>query len=406
MSEPDSLHRLSVLEERWRSDRSPRVFLQLADELRRLGRVARAVEVLRDGLSWHPESVSGWVVLGRLLLDESDADGAIEALERALERDPAQLVASRLLTEAWIRIGDGGKAEASLERARLLSLPDADYEALAAQVRALALTDAAPALAGRPAPPATSDPFELATPSSLPAIDLARIGPGRRRWARVAIDAAPFAALLAPSPRRRAGGIFELLPRAAAAGAPAGRAPSGEAVAGAVAARADAAPLEVEPALRAESAAAVVESAREWEPPALPPPLEPVFEPLSIGEEVERETSAEALASAALGEAPETVGPPAAPAVVPPAATATLAALYLAQGHLDEAEAEYRRVLGARPDDEEALAGLREVRARRGAPPPLAAPLPAGLTARKLRRLQGLFEGLRARRLQGRVRVS
>lgn len=383
MSEPDSLHRLSVLEERWRSDRSPRVFLQLADELRRLGRVARAVEVLRDGLSWHPESVSGWVVLGRLLLDESDADGAIEALERALERDPAQLVASRLLTEAWIRIGDAGKAEASLERARLLSLPDGDHEALAAQVRALALTDATPALGERPAPAAASGPFELATPSSLPAIDLARIGPGRRRWARVAIDAAPFAALLAPSPRRRAGGIFELLPRAAAAGAPAGRAPSGEAVAG-----------------------AVVESAREWEPPALPPPLEPVFEPLSIGEEVERETSAEALASAALGEAPETVGPPAAPAVVPPAATATLAALYLAQGHLDEAEAEYRQVLGARRDDEEALAGLREVRARRGAPPPLAAPLPAGLTARKLRRLQGLYEGLRARRLERRARVS
>jgi tetratricopeptide (TPR) repeat protein len=395
LSEPGTLYRLSLLEERWRSDRSPHVFLQLADELRRAGRGGRAVEVLREGLAGHPESVSGWVVLGRLLLDEADAAGAIEALERALERDPAQLVASRLLTEAWIRVGDAEKAGESLERSRLLSLPDGDYEALAAQVRALSGEPGA--AAGRPALASAGRPFELSPPDPLPEIDLQRIGPGRRGWVRVAVDSEPFTTLLTTTPgspagverRLRAGGVFDL---PAATVEAATTAPPGPAPADAAALEAAAAPPALEPDRGAETVVAAGEAAEEREPPATEPFAEPIFEPQTIGEEVERETREES--TAAPTEAP--------PAFEPPAASSTLAALYLAQGHLDEAEAEYRQVLGDRPDDAEALAGLRDVRERRSvAPSP-----PAGLTARKLRRLRGFYEGLRDRRRAGRSGVS
>lgn len=397
LSEPGTLYRLSLLEERWRSDRSPRVFLQLADELRRAGRGGRAVEVLREGLAGHPDSVSGWVVLGRLLLDEADAAGAIEALERALEHDPAQLVASRLLTEAWIRVGDAEKAGASLERSRLLSLPDGDYEVLAGQVRELSGEPGA--AAGRPALASASRPFELSPPDPLPEIDLQRIGPGRRGWVRVAVDAEPFTTLLATTPgspagverRLRVGGVFDA--PAATVEAPT-TAPPGSSQADAAALEAAAAPPELEPDRGAETVVAAGEAAEELEPTATEPFAEPIFEPQTIGEEVERETHEASAAPAPAAEAPA--------AFEPPAASSTLAALYLAQGHLDEAEAEYRRVLGDRPDDAEALAGLHDLQARRSvAPSP-----PAGLTARKLRRLRGLYEGLRGRRRAGRSGVS
>jgi tetratricopeptide (TPR) repeat protein len=423
---------LSVLEERWRSDRSPRVFLQLADELRRAGRAGRALEVLRDGLKWHPESVSGWVALGRLLLDEGESAAAIEAFDRALERDPGQVVAAKLSTESWIRVGDVERATASLERARLLSLPDADLEQLAAGIVALRprFTPADTAAAeSRPAPAA---PFDLGPPPSLPALDLDRLPSGRRSWRRVALAAEPFAGLLvAPASRRRIdaalrdGGIF---------GAPESSALAALASEAAVPAIAIEPPVGRSEFLQTEAGplkeiaprASAVEVGEAPEPamaaptpPAAPlaaaPPEVAIFRTYSIGEEVERETALEAVTAAETPAEPEPVAesePAAGPEpVAAPAATTTLATLYLAQGHLDEAEGEFRKVLAERPGEPEALLGLAQVAERRAhaaafaAIPEPAAP-PPGLTARRVRRLRRLYEGLRARRREERARVS
>jgi hypothetical protein len=98
-----------------------------------------------------------------------------------------------------------------------------------------------------------------------------------------------------------------------------------------------------------------------------------------------------------------------------PASSATLARLYLEQGHLAEAETEFRKVLESRPDDENALAGLRDVGRRRagdetvsgwGAASP-AAPRPlraVGLTQRKVETLRAYLE--RIRRGRARANVS
>lgn len=365
MSEPGSAYRLSVLEERWRTDRSPRIFLQLADELRRAGRAERALQVLRDGLQGRPESVSGWVALGRMLLEADDAAGAIDAFERALERDPSQLVANKLLTEGWIRLGDFDRAAASLERARLLSLPDADREQLASQIEALRRGE--PGVAAASSAPA-AEPFELTSPAELPALDLGQAGPGRRGWRRVEIDHEPFAALFAATPRAasldhelRAAGIFG----------------AAEAIRTEIAAAA----ADISPAPMAQ----ILEAA--------PVANVEIFQPQSIGEEVERESSAQAEAE-----------PPASAPAPPPTATTTLAALYLAQGHLDEAEREFRDVLVVRPADAEALAGLAQVADRRAAAAPAAAP-PPGLTARRLQRLRGVYDRLRQARREARAHV-
>ncbi|MCM2270820.1 MAG: tetratricopeptide repeat protein [Thermoanaerobaculia bacterium] len=372
MSEPGSAYRLSVLEERWRTDRSPRIFLQLSDELRRAGRAERALQVLRDGLQGRPESVSGWVALGRMLLEADDAAGAIAAFERALERDPGQLMANKLLTEGWIRLGDLDRAAASLERARLLSLPDADREQLADQIEALRRGEPGVA-AGRTSPAAA--PFELSAPAELPALDLGQAGAGRRGWRRVEIAVEPFAALLAP-PRQaarlehelRAAGIF------GAVGAPAGAPEPGIA------------PVAAAPVLVAPVADEIAPA-----PPTVAAASAEIFQPQSIGEEVERESLAQVESE------------PPTPASTP-TATTTLAALYLAQGHLDEAEREFREVLAARPADAEAQAGLARIAARRVAAAPAAKP-PLGLTARRLHRLRGIYDRLRLARREARAHV-
>lgn len=428
LSEPGSAYRLSVLEERWRSDRSPRVFLQLADELRRAGRAGRAVEVLRDGLRWHPESVSGWVALGRLLLDEGEAAAAIEAFDLALERDPGQVVAAKLLTESWIQIGDADRAASSLERARLLSLPDADLEALVAAIDRLR-GDAEEAEAPPPEPEGSTigaaDPFDLRPPTRLPDLDLDGVRSGRRSWRRVERSNEPFAGLLEASPRGerieaalRRPGIFgwigtalepiELPPaepapelaRAAPEPPPAIEAPK----------LAAAEPVlelpvaEVLPPLPTVDAPPLIvaPSSADVAPAPTPANDEEIFRTYTIGEEVERETALEPVLEAE----PEHGEPQ-------PATTATLAALYLAQGHLDDAEREYRKVLAERAGDAGALAGLEKVAlARRAAAAPTAVrefetrtPL-AGLTARRIHRLKTLYDQLRARRREGRRHVS
>ena len=72
MPESFSEQQVAQLEERWRRDPGSRVFLQLAEELRRGGRLARAIEVLRAGLLHHPNYLSAQVALGRCLFERGD----------------------------------------------------------------------------------------------------------------------------------------------------------------------------------------------------------------------------------------------------------------------------------------------------------------------------------------------
>jgi tetratricopeptide (TPR) repeat protein len=138
--------RLSDLESRWRFDRSPRVFLQLADELRKAGSLARAIEVLQEGLTHHPESVSGRVALGRAQLEAGDASAAAETLERVLTRDPAQIVASKLLIETWIRMGDAVRARERLDIYRILQERDSEIDAYEHRIAAMERSQRLPAV--------------------------------------------------------------------------------------------------------------------------------------------------------------------------------------------------------------------------------------------------------------------
>jgi tetratricopeptide (TPR) repeat protein len=117
-------YRLEQLRFELREDPSSRIFFKLGEHLRREGELDEAIEVLRTGLKQHGRYIAAWVSLGRAQLDNGDADGAHDSLERALQLDPENAVAARAMGEAAILKGDWVTAVKALKRARGLSPQD------------------------------------------------------------------------------------------------------------------------------------------------------------------------------------------------------------------------------------------------------------------------------------------
>ncbi len=123
-------YNLTYLRERWERDRSSRIFLQLAEEYRRRGLHAEALEVLETGLGFHPGYLAAQVALGRCRLEAGQPEAAVKVLERVLAQDPTQAVATRLLAESWLQLGDEDRAQAAIDRCRLIGIPPSELVGL------------------------------------------------------------------------------------------------------------------------------------------------------------------------------------------------------------------------------------------------------------------------------------
>ena len=121
-------YRIEQLRFQLREDPSSRLFFQLGDLLRKEGQLEEAVEILRDGLEKHPRYISAWVSLGRGLYSLGDHSGAGAAFERALELDPENAVAARLVGEAAIARQDWLRAVKALKLARGLTAGEASLD--------------------------------------------------------------------------------------------------------------------------------------------------------------------------------------------------------------------------------------------------------------------------------------
>lgn len=130
--------RLASLRRRWEEDRSSRVFLQLAEEYRRLGQPADAVQVLEAGLATQPGYLAARVALGRCRLELGHHAAAAEILQQAIAQDPTQLVATKLLVHSRLGLGDPTAAAELLDRYALLNSSDPEIPGLRAQVQRLA----------------------------------------------------------------------------------------------------------------------------------------------------------------------------------------------------------------------------------------------------------------------------
>ncbi len=400
MPEPISPERLAQLQQRWERDPNSRLFLQLAEEYRRAGRLAEAVTTLDEGLSRHPSYLSAQVAMGRCLLEVGEPARAKDWLERAIRQDPTQLVANKLLVESHLALGDLAHARERLDLYRLLNDGDAEIDRLESRLRQLGNEPAALTPRRRAILDERDEVevFALPKPAELPEIELP---PARDASpARVEVPREqPFGTIYPELAGRTILRAFERAGIFAVAGPPPSGAPR-HAAAVALATPAPVELLEPEPAppVAAWSAPEPTIAWNEPEPAAAmaeATPSDLVFSPRqAIGAELEAVASEESPAEA--------------PAPVEPVPTSTtLGELYLAQGHFDEAERSFLAVLAERPGDAAAAAGLETTRRlRRSADEEFAEPVdapsaspavPGRLAARKIALLKDYMARLRRR---------
>lgn len=412
MADPTPAQRLAQLRQRWERDPKSRVFLQLAEEYRRAGRLSEAVRILESGLAVHPGYVAAQVVLGRCLLDTGDAARAAQVLERAVTQDPTQLVANRLLVEAYLSDGNARKARERLDLYQVLN--DRDSEIAQLDERILALGGpAASAVARQKAPPriplpeaASAEPAAGPHPA-LVSVPAAPAGPAESALAdrdlsprdlEAAVPAAPrrsepFGAIRGPGDAHRilsaiaAAGIFPVTLKRVAAPSSAASDVSAPSLSAPSPIRIESTPVwSFEPGASTEQPDSSPFS-MEWSEVES---VEAIETPLEIASP----TSSSAASSLELEPATESRP-----------ATATLGGLYLAQGHLADAEESFESALATNPTDSAALAGLAEVRRRRAdaeaaffdeAPAPSApAAYVGGLTSRKVEVLRNFLARVR-----------
>ena len=106
MADQPTNPRIEELKSRLQADPKSRLFFPYAEELRKLKRLDEAEKTLRDGLAVHTSYLSAWISLGRVLRALGINSEAIEVLEKALALDPGNVVAARLLAEAYEETGD------------------------------------------------------------------------------------------------------------------------------------------------------------------------------------------------------------------------------------------------------------------------------------------------------------
>lgn len=97
--------RIDELRRRVQLDPASIAFAGLAEEYRRAGRYAEAVEICRQGLTRHPAYLSARVTMGRALIELGEFEEARMALQQVLSIAPENLAAIRALAELHARQG-------------------------------------------------------------------------------------------------------------------------------------------------------------------------------------------------------------------------------------------------------------------------------------------------------------
>ena len=122
-------HRIDELRTLLREEPDSRRFFLLGDLLRKAGELDEAETVLTKGLEHHPKYVAARMSLGRIQLDRAQFSEAERSFARALELDPENAVAARLIGETAERVGESVRAIKAYKLARALMPGDADIQA-------------------------------------------------------------------------------------------------------------------------------------------------------------------------------------------------------------------------------------------------------------------------------------
>jgi tetratricopeptide (TPR) repeat protein len=86
------------------------VFARLADSYRKRGDIQQAIEVCSKGLTNHPDSITGRIILGRCYLEQEKTDDAVNEFISVIEYDRRNQVAVKMLADSFARQGLKDKA--------------------------------------------------------------------------------------------------------------------------------------------------------------------------------------------------------------------------------------------------------------------------------------------------------
>src|SRR5947209_6000589 len=162
MAPPGITAKIEELQFRIKTDPKSRLFFPLAEELRKNGKLAEAEQVLRTGLAVHSTYLSAWVSLGRVLREQQKNAQAVDALTKALQVDPGNVVAARLLADAYLDLGEKVEAIKKYKLVHALMPSDEELEARIDQLE----RDLSPAPPAPVAPPAEPEPAPEAEPAT------------------------------------------------------------------------------------------------------------------------------------------------------------------------------------------------------------------------------------------------
>ena len=121
MADPTAEARIRDLERRLDLDPGSRLFVSLAEEYRKVGRVKDALSALQKGLLAHPGYVAAQVALGRAYLEANQATDAIATFTKVLVADPANLVAAKSLADIHLARNDNLEALKKFKLYRAIS---------------------------------------------------------------------------------------------------------------------------------------------------------------------------------------------------------------------------------------------------------------------------------------------
>lgn len=130
MPQPATNPKIEELRFRIKTDPKSRLFYQLAEELRKVKAYEEAEQVLRSGLTHNPTYLAAWVSLGRTLREVDKHQDSIEAFTKALQLDPGNVVAARLMADAYLDLGDKIEAIKKYKLVRALLPVDEELNAI------------------------------------------------------------------------------------------------------------------------------------------------------------------------------------------------------------------------------------------------------------------------------------
>ena len=106
MADAGAQARIQDLKRRIDLDPGSRLFVALAEEYRKSGRLAEALSTLQQGLLSHPNYLSAQVALGRAHLESGQVTEAIATFSKVLGADPGNLVSAKSLADIYLSRGE------------------------------------------------------------------------------------------------------------------------------------------------------------------------------------------------------------------------------------------------------------------------------------------------------------